>query len=64
MAIKSEVVILDEPTSNLDEFGRKWFDNLIGSDLGPRTLIIASNNPEDFKQCSGSLIVPDFRPVR
>lgn len=40
---QTEVVILDEPTSNLDPKGMEWFQKLLESELGKRSLFVGSN---------------------
>lgn len=47
----SQVLVLDEPTSNLDTKGKDWFNDMISRFRGDRTLIIASNEASDFKHC-------------
>jgi ABC-type multidrug transport system ATPase subunit len=39
----SEVVILDEPTSNLDPKGMEWYQTLLKNELENRTLLVGSN---------------------
>ena len=46
---ESEMVILDEPTSNLDREGKDWYQQMIKSNIGKRTLVIASNDPEEYQ---------------
>ncbi|WP_235296846.1 ABC transporter ATP-binding protein [Portibacter marinus] len=48
---ESEVVILDEPGANLDEASKLWYQRLLNDWLGERTLIVASNEAEDYKLC-------------
>ncbi len=43
----SSLVLLDEPTSNLDPSGIKWYQTLIANYLLGRTLIVGSNFSED-----------------
>lgn len=47
----SSLVLLDEPTSYLDEASKLWFRNLIDRYKKDRLLIIASNEPSDFFHC-------------
>lgn len=61
-ATRSDVVILDEPTSNLDKAGKKWFLELVDKQLKERTLLIASNDPFDLDICDKALSVTDFKP--
>jgi ABC-type multidrug transport system ATPase subunit len=44
----SPVLLLDEPTTNLDQENKKWYSEEIKSILGNKTVIIASNQPEEY----------------
>jgi len=48
----SKLLLLDEPTSYLDSENKEWFYNLLQSELADRTIIIASNDLEDFQYCT------------
>jgi len=52
---KSDLLLLDEPTSYLDQYYCDWYFDLLSNELGSRTLILASNAPEDFKFCTSYL---------
>ncbi len=58
----SAIVLLDEPTSNLDTSGIAWYRGLLEEFLGEnRILIIASNKEEDFLSGGITLVMqPDF----
>lgn len=43
---KEELILLDEPTANLDPQGVEWFQELLQAQLGQRSLIVASNFDE------------------
>jgi ABC-type multidrug transport system ATPase subunit len=45
------LLLLDEPTTNLDAQGSEWYANLLERFLGERTLIVASNVPTDYAIC-------------
>ncbi len=49
---KSDLLLLDEPTSYLDETYKKWFFSLLSQYQDNRTIIIASNADEDFQFCN------------
>lgn len=49
---KSELTLLDEPTSNLDEKGVEWYLELIKSVINQRTLIVASNISREYTFCT------------
>ncbi len=57
----SSCVILDEPTTNLDEPSKKWFEELLHKYLGDRTLIIATNESRDADLCESTLNIADFK---
>lgn len=52
LTLQSELLILDEPTSNLDDMGKQWYQDLLNKYVGDRTLIIASNEKEDLIACN------------
>ena len=47
----SKLLLLDEPTSYLDAENKAWFYDLLEQQSKDRTIIIASNDKEDFKLC-------------
>lgn len=49
---EGELLILDEPTSNLDEDAKAWFFQHLVSEGRNKTVLIASNEKEDFKFCA------------
>ncbi len=56
-----QLILLDEPTSNLDQAGIDWFHQLIQR-FGPnKTLVIASNVEADLVACQNRLNVMDFK---
>jgi ATPase subunit of ABC transporter with duplicated ATPase domains len=48
---KTELLLLDEPTSFLDVDAKKWFYFLLEKYRGKRTIIIASNDQDDLLIC-------------
>ena len=48
----SKVLLFDEPTSYLDSENKNWFYNLLQQEKRDRTVVIASNDEEDFQFCS------------
>lgn len=61
LCTESEIVVLDEPTTNLDEEGKAWFHDLIANYIGERTLIIATNEADDLKLCAKSIHILDYK---
>lgn len=60
---QSEVLLLDEPCSNLDEDGITWYRNMILKQKGKRTILIASNQKAEYDFCDALYAVTDFKPV-
>ena len=55
------IVLLDEPCSNLDARGIKWYKNLANKYSENRLVIVCSNNIEDeFSFCKKSLDMDNF----
>lgn len=48
----SKILLLDEPTSYLDSKNKEWFYDLLENGISDRTVIIASNDMDDFKYCT------------
>ncbi|MEM9548121.1 MAG: ABC transporter ATP-binding protein [Bacteroidota bacterium] len=48
----SKLLLLDEPTSYLDEENKGWFYDLLKNEMSGRTVIIASNDADDFQFCT------------
>lgn len=58
----SEVVLLDEPTSNLDPAGVAWFQEQLQQNLGDRTLVVGSNfQQEEIFYCSREIALRDYQ---
>jgi heme exporter protein A len=56
-----EVLIFDEPTSNLDEEGKKVVYNIVGEEGKTRIVIIASNEVKDLELCNEVLLLEKFK---
>jgi ABC-type multidrug transport system ATPase subunit len=48
---RGSLLLLDEPTSNLDDNARSWFFDHLEKQKGNKTVFIASNEAEDFRMC-------------
>lgn len=61
LATDVDIVFLDEPTTNLDAKGKSWYQEIISTEGEGKTLLIASNEKEDLRQCSEYIHVEDFK---
>lgn len=65
----SPIVILDEPTSNLDRSGVAWYQEQVRrlvtpsetSDRSPQLLLIGSNQPEEYDFCPNVIDVMQWK---
>lgn len=57
----TEIILLDEPTSNLDKQGSAWYLNLVSEFSRDRLLIVCSNQEEEYGFCTSFLNVTDFK---
>jgi len=55
------LILLDEPTTNLDKQGVSWYRGLIKDFAGHRTLIIASNIEQDYDFCAHQLNIMEYK---
>ncbi len=65
LAILSEgdVLLLDEPVSNLDRAGVKWYQKLVDSHRKNRICVVASNQQEDeYFFCDQKIEIENFKP--
>ncbi len=58
---KTEILLLDEPTTNLDQQGMEWYQQLLNNYSNNRLLIIASNVEADYQRCDHFLNIMDFK---
>ncbi len=57
------LLLLDEPTTNLDEAGKGWFDETLESCSEGRLVVIASNQASEIRTCTRFLdLVQTVRP--
>ena len=58
----SDLLVIDEPFTNLDAAGKKWYLDLIDTYRAGRTLIICSNHqPEEYGFCRVQLEMSTFK---
>ena len=63
LALCSEtpVILLDEPTTNLDAQGVAWYRQLVQETTNDKILIIASNIPQDYDFCDEQILVENYK---
>ncbi|MEX0967809.1 MAG: ABC transporter ATP-binding protein [Bacteroidia bacterium] len=60
----SAIILLDEPTTHLDQQGIAWYRELIQPLLNERLLVISSNQAADYDFCNHIIKVEEFKPQR
>lgn len=58
----SPLLLLDEPTSNLDEAGVAWYRQLVETYGKEKSLVIGSNDQREFSFCNEKLNIEAFKP--
>ncbi|MBD2715109.1 ABC transporter ATP-binding protein [Microvirga sp. STR05] len=54
------LLLLDEPTTNLDRTGVAWYLEHVHATLAGRTVLVSSNVPEEYAFCTQQLLITDF----
>ena len=56
------LILLDEPTTNLDNEGIQWYQGLVEKYAGDRTVIVCTNRPEEEAGfCQKNLTISDYQ---
>lgn len=59
---QSSLVLLDEPTSNLDPKGAEWYQKLMNENLDGRTLLVGTNFDEkEMASCNERLEIENYK---
>ena len=58
------LLLLDEPTTNLDATGVAWFQEHTAATRAGRTLLLSSNVAAEYAFCDEQLLVTDFQTAR
>jgi ABC-type multidrug transport system ATPase subunit len=61
MLAETQILIMDEPTSNLDETGVAWYNELLHAHREHRIIIIGSNQPREYTQAGAILDLNKFK---
>ncbi|MEY4926359.1 MAG: hypothetical protein RI894_795 [Bacteroidota bacterium] len=55
------IILLDEPTTNLDAQGVEWYRALVLERTQDKLLIVASNIPQDYDFCDEEILVENYK---
>jgi|SRR5690606_20219139 len=58
---ETPVLLLDEPTTNLDRQGVDWYYELIENFSANRTVVVCSNQPIEYDFCKNQLFINDYK---
>lgn len=58
---QTEVLLLDEPTSNLDQKGFDWYISQVEKAIKNKIVIVSSNEPKEYIFCQKHLNILDFK---
>lgn len=58
------LLLLDEPTTNLDATGVAWYQEHVEATRAGRTVLLSSNVATEYAFCDEVLVVTDFQAVR
>jgi len=58
-----ELLILDEPTSNLDDEGKESVYSIIREQGSDRIVLIASNERTDLELCSEKIVLENYKSL-
>jgi ABC-type multidrug transport system ATPase subunit len=57
----TDVLLLDEPTSNLDSDGIRLYQDLVAMHTNKRTVIVSSNDPQEYRFCTETICIENYR---
>ncbi len=55
------IVLLDEPTSNLDEDGIAWYLQVVAQTTANRLLLVCSNQEREYGFCNHTITITDYK---
>jgi ABC-type multidrug transport system ATPase subunit len=57
----AKFLLLDEPTSNLDEENINWYIQLLSKNMDDRVVLISSNQKHEYNFCDEQIKISDFK---
>jgi len=62
---KTDLLLIDEPSSNLDAAAIKWFQNLIQEYRKDRIIVVCSNHIKaEYEFCEHEIVMEDFKGIK
>jgi len=58
---RTPILLLDEPSTNLDQKGIDWYQEMLESFSNDRLIIVASNEARDYKQAESVFNIEDYK---
>lgn len=58
---QADVIVLDEPTSNLDVTGQAWYLKMVEQFGVSKILLIGSNEPKEYSFCEHLIKITDYK---
>ncbi len=58
---QNDIILLDEPTSNLDQKGFEWYLSNVENSLKDKIVIVSSNEPKEYIFCKNHLNIINFK---
>ncbi len=58
---ETPILLLDEPTSNLDEQGINWYHSLVEQFTKDRLVVVCSNQIHEYQFCHNQLLIADYK---
>ena len=63
--VDTPILLLDEPTSNLDVQVIQWYQIMIQTYAQDKTIIVCSNSiKEEYHFCSKTILMEDYKPIK
>jgi len=57
----SPLLLLDEPTSNLDQQGMEWYHRLIADFTADKLVLVGSNQENEYSFCDNLIRITDYK---